>query len=315
MEEIANEWNGLSEEERRRWQQPVRAQSPPVPVGPAIPRPVVEATSGVAVWPKCGDDFYPLRCAVLGDLPAQVGTLSKEWHDRVGDEVLTASRRLDAGPVRCLCEGQYGRGRCGNTLPAADKTALAAARGRIRQWCHLRRAKPCKCDGVWESLGLLYVGPRQAPPASADAFPPGYMALLLYAELSPLALVACVQRSMPPKPGDVVRLKLSMETLASDVQLARTGHVRCRVLFRSYRFFAFTDVGREHRRKRLGKGRGARGMCRGGGHGQGPHYGNITLLPGVPCHVTVLGQASNYIRSKLTHRHEMPDGTHCAAVL
>jgi hypothetical protein len=233
MQEIAEEWNGLSEQEKRRWQQASCARPPPVPVGPAVPCPAAEANSGHAAWPNCGDDFYPIRRSMLDDLPAHVGALSKEWRDHIGDEVLTASRGLDAGAVKHLCETEYGPGFCASTLADADKTALAAARGTLRQWCNLRRPQPCKYDGVWESPGLLYFGPREAPPASADALPPGYVALLLYAELSPLALVACVMRSLPPAPGDVVRLRLSMKTLESDGQLARTGQLcpDCRALF------------------------------------------------------------------------------------
>ena len=202
----------------------VAAAPPPVPV-PVPVRPAAQANGVLSVWPKCGDDFYPIRSAVLQDLPAQVGALSHEWRTHVSDEVLGASRSLDAGPVKHLCETGYGAGRCAGTLADADKIALAKARVALRQWCNLRRPKPCKVDGVWESPSLLYVGPREAPPASADALPPGYMVLHLYAELSPLVLVACVQRSMPPAPGDVVRLRLCMETLLSDAELARTGHV------------------------------------------------------------------------------------------
>ena len=222
MKEIADHWNSHSAEQKRMWQQP--AAPPPVPV-PVPVRPAAQANSGHSVWPKCGDDFYPIRSAVLHDLPAQVAALSHEWRTHVSDEVLSASRSLDAGDVKHLCEAEYGAGRCASTLADADKTALAKARVTIRQWCNLRRPKPCKVDGVWESPSLLYVGPREAPPASADALPPGYLVLQLYAELSPLVLVACVQRSMPPTPGDVVQLRLSFETLLSDAELARTKHV------------------------------------------------------------------------------------------
>ena len=222
MKEIADQWGSLSAEQKRMWQQP--AAPPPGPV-PVPVRPAAQANSGHSVWPKCGDDFYPIRSAVLQDLPAQVGALSHEWRTHVSDEVLGASRSLDAGDVKHLCETEYGAGRCASTLTDADKTALAKARVTLRQWCNLRRPKPCKVDGVWESPSLLYVGPREAPPASADALPPGYLVLQLYAELSPLVLVACVQRSMPPTPGDVVQLRLSVETLLSDAELARTGHV------------------------------------------------------------------------------------------
>ena len=219
MQEISADWQGLTEEQRSAYDRD-RDELPRRTV-PAAPVARSANSVGRSTFPFSGDDCYPLRTDLLGDLPKRIGKQSSQWADVIGCCPVRPRCKLDA-PVRHLCEDVYGRGVCSSTISPDAQRAHDSALVRLRNWCSIRRCKPCKLTDMWDRLGIFYVGPRVAPAAGADALPPGYVGLLIYTELSPLECVVCLKRALPPSIGDRIDFELSMATLADHIETIRT---------------------------------------------------------------------------------------------
>ena len=219
LKDIADEWHALPEAERReRCRRVPQDTATPARLPDAVRR--ARNTHGHAVWPHAGDDFYPVRPEVLADVPKHIGVLSQQWCSRIGSEVLRADRTIEA-PVKHLCEEKYGCGVCSAAVSDEVKSKFETAHERLKRWCTLCRPKSAKFDTMWEPLGMLYFGPRTDPARGAGEQPPGLVALLLAAKLSPFTCVVCQRHVAAPQPGDRIDLTLDSNTLLSDVAITR----------------------------------------------------------------------------------------------
>lgn len=78
MQDLAEEWAGLSEEQRR-------AMQPDRPQNGRVCAQAGKAQEQIRpAWPGCGDSFYPLSEAALGPVQRNVGCFQAAWAERIG---------------------------------------------------------------------------------------------------------------------------------------------------------------------------------------------------------------------------------------
>ena len=97
MADLAAEWRGLSAEEKAAFRRPAA-----LPLPAQVDAPSVTNARGQEVWPHSGDELYPIRSVVLGDLAQRVGRLSQQWANRIGRATVKASCDFDA-QVKHVC--------------------------------------------------------------------------------------------------------------------------------------------------------------------------------------------------------------------
>ena len=156
----------------------------------------------------------------LGTWPQRVGRLSQQWANRIGRATVKASCDFDA-QVKHLCGETYGHGRCRQRIPADEQNAHQAALARLRGWRGHHRTKSCKFGDMWSPLGILYVGPCDAPAVSKAAEPSGFVALPLYVEFSPLFCTVALRSTWPLTADDIIDFPMNLGAITSHIHVVR----------------------------------------------------------------------------------------------
>ena len=206
---LAAEWGRMTAAEKAEFKD---APVPPA-AAPNIPNRVP------SVWPHGHDEFFPLSEKNLEAACSHVGCLDEAWRKRIGTEPLKPVLKFDP-EMKILCEMVYGPGQCHLRINRDQKDEYGRHLEQLRLWVQMNQLKAGSYDKELQRLSIMYIGPREAPAAGADAEPPGEAFLLLYPALHPaLCVVGCFKRTFPPAAGDIIPFIVNLNTVR------RTKHV------------------------------------------------------------------------------------------
>lgn len=209
-------WARLSELDRARYEAAMddadahdELEPPPPAPPPSVP------------WPGVADSFYPLAVDQLGDLPADVETMSGTWRRRIGRDVIKADRVIEA-PVKHLCETTWGEGLCTARLNEDVRASLAHIHKRLTTWATMTKPKKVNFDEWWSELPLFFVGHNNEGGAASAEDRRGLVLLLIDADFNPKRQIVFTGKFVRPLVGSTVAFDdLQLCNLSGHAELAR----------------------------------------------------------------------------------------------
>ena len=184
--------------------------APPPQLAPAAPeRPR-------AVWPHCGNDFYPLRQEVLGDMAGAIRSLAACWMRRVGEGPCKPAQAIaqECGP---WCRGDV----CVATLTDPHQRALEYMRVKLNRFSAFSKTKVPALEDMWEALPVLHVNVRDAAGSGSSADQPRGATFLQLCPLHDNQVFCLSEKSGVPAVGAVLRFQPDISNLRGAVEVAQ----------------------------------------------------------------------------------------------